>query len=174
MTNNSFLTDKRILVVDDEWDVLESIYDHLSSARSLDITSDRDNALDCIANNPYDFAILDIMSDHGIELLEECVKKDIPAIILISATAPRELLMTAVKKGAVSYLAKKHTDELKTLIYQLFESQEQGDPAWKLMFKKLQEITNGDFWTGSEKKWDISKGIQQRLLHSKDIVDKGI
>ena len=173
MSKTSFLKDKRILVVDDEWDVLESIHDHLSSA-CIDITSDRDNALEYISNNRYDFAILDIMNGHGIELLEECVKKDIPAIILITATAPRELLMEAVKKGAVSYLAKKHLDELKTLIYQLFASQDQGNPEWKLMFKKLQEISNGDFWTGSEKKWDISKGIQERLLHSKDIVDKGI
>lgn len=173
MSNNSFLKDKRILVVSDEWDVIETIHDVLTGT-ALDVTGDRENAAEYIVSNRYDFAILDIMKDYGIQLLEKCVKQDIPAIILISAAAPGDFLMEAIKKGAVSYLVKKHLDELKPLILQLISSKNMGNPAWKLMFNKLKDINNGDFWTSSEKKWDISKGIQARLLHNKFIVDKGI
>ncbi len=183
MQTNSFLKDKQILAVDNEWDVIETIQDVLSGA-CLDVTRNHERALEKIELTQYDLAILDIMDDHGFLLLEECVKRDIPAIILISVTAPRELLMKAVKKGAVSYLAKKHLDELGTLIHQLFSSQNQGNPAWKVMFKKLKgynkrfkdkmEDINGDFWAASDKKWEISKGIQKRLLHNKNIIDKGI
>lgn len=187
MEDNSFLKSKHILVVDNEWDIVEIIQDVLTEA-TLDITRDHKTALEKIIGTQYDLALLDIMETHGIELLEECVKRDIPAVILITVTAPPQILMSAVKKGAISYLAKKYVDRLPKLIHDLFNAQNEGNPTWKLMFKKLKDFnhsfkdspkninddTNGDFWIKFEKEWDVSKGIQERLLHNKNIVDKGI
>jgi hypothetical protein len=96
-----------------------------------------------------------------------------------------ESLMQSIKKGAISYLSKEHLSELDTLINELMGEQSKGKPAWKLLFEKLGnhfnqrfgknwKDDNKDFWNDFEKNWQVSRGIQERLLHDKNIIDKGI
>lgn len=181
---NSFLKGKHILAVDDEWDVIETIQEILEDAR-VDTAQDYETASEKILQTRYDLAILDIMGVNGIKLLEECVKRDIPAIMLTANSMNPNSLMQSIKKGAISYLSKEHLSELDSLINELLDAQTQGKPTWKLLFEKLgdhfdQRFGNGwkednkDFWKDFEKNWEISRGIQERLLHNKDIINKGI
>jgi len=181
---DSFLKNKHILAVDDEWDVIETIQEILDEA-NIDIAQDYETASEKIFNTQYDLAILDIMGVNGIKLLEECVQRDIPAVMLTANSMNPESLMKSIKKGAISYLSKEHLSELDTLINELMGEKEQGKPTWKLLFEKLGNHFNqrfGDgwkednknFWDDFEKNWKVSRGIQERLLHNKDIIDKGI
>ncbi|MBU2630639.1 MAG: response regulator, partial [Proteobacteria bacterium] len=146
---------------------------------------DYQTASQMILGTQYDLAILDIMGVNGIKLLEECVKRGIPAIMLTANSMNPESLMQSIKKGAISYLSKEHLSEIDTLINELMDAQKQGNPPWKLLFEKLGDHfdqrfgdgwknDNKDFWKDFEKNWQVSRGIQERLLHDKNIIDKGI
>ncbi|MCK5163742.1 MAG: response regulator, partial [Desulfobacula sp.] len=102
---DSFLKGKHILAVDDEWDVIETIQEILDEA-IVDVAQDYETASQKILQTRYDLAILDIMGVNGIKLLEECVKRDIPAIMLTANSLNPESLMQSIKKGAISYLSK--------------------------------------------------------------------
>ena len=125
------------------------------------------------------------MGVNGIALLEECVKRGIPAVMLTANSMNPESLMESIKKGAISYLSKEHLSELDTLLNDLMDAKSEGKPTWKLLFKKLGshfnlrfgknwKKDNQEFWDDFEKDWTVSRGIQERPLHDKNIIDKGI
>ncbi|MFA5902767.1 MAG: response regulator [Desulfobacula sp.] len=180
----SFLKGKHILAVDDEKDVIETIQEILNLAK-VDSAQDYESASQKISETKYDLAILDIMGVNGIKLLEECVERNIPAIMLTANSMNPESLMQSIKKGAVSYLSKEHLSELDTLIDELMGEQSKGRPAWKLLFEKLGnhfnqrfgkgwKNENKEFWNDFEKNWQVSRGIQERLKHDKDLINKGV
>jgi len=182
--NNSFIKGKHILAVDDEWDVIETIQEILDEAK-VDVAQDYETAFDKILQTRYDLAILDIMGVDGIKLLEECVKRDIPAVMLTANSLNPDSLMESIKKGAISYLSKEHLSELDSLLNELLSAQNDGKPTWKILFEKLGNVfnkrfgkgwkdDNKDFWNDFEKNWEVSRGIQERLLHDKNIINKGI
>ena len=180
----SFLKGKHILAVDDEWDIIETIQGILEDA-TIDIAEDYETASEKIGRTQYDLAILDIMGVNGIALLEECVKRGIPAVMLTANAMNPESLMESIKKGAVFYLSKEHLSELDLLLNDLLGAKNQGRPTWKLLFEKMGshfdsrfgknwKDKNKDFWDDLEKDWTISRGIQERLRYNKNINDKGI
>ena len=134
--NDSFLKGKHILAVDDEWDVIETIQEILDEAK-VDVAQDYETASRKIHNTRYDLAILDIMGVNGIKLLEECVERDIPAVMLTANSLNPESLMQSIKKGAISYLSKEHLSELDSLLNELLGAHNDGKPTWKVLFKKL-------------------------------------
>ncbi|THB75878.1 MAG: response regulator [Desulfobacteraceae bacterium] len=179
-----FLKGKHILAVDDEADVLETIQEILEQAK-IDTASDYDTASEKIYETRYDLAILDIMGVNGIKLLEECVERDIPAVMLTANSMNPESLIESIKKGAISYLSKEHLSELDELIGDLLCAHDECKPTWKLLFDKLGSHFNKrfgsnwkdsdkDFWNSFEETYSVGRGIQERLKHDKNIIDKGI
>ncbi len=185
MTNSSsILSGKSILAVDDEIDILETIEDIIDEA-SVDTASDYETASIKIRDNQYDLAILDIMGVNGLTLLEEAVARNIPAVMLTAHAVNPEALMESIQKGAISYLPKEKLAELDELLEMLLDAHHRGVPPWKLLFEKLGDYFNerfGEDWQAQDKKfwsefsrnYQVSKGIQQRLLHDRNILDKGI
>ncbi len=180
----SFLKGKRILAVDDEKDIIETIQEILDTAH-VDYATNYETASEKIYNTRYDLAILDIMGVNGMKLLEECVKRDIPAIMLTANAMNPQALMESIKKGALSYLPKEHLSDLDTLIEEFMGARNDGRPTWKLLFEKLGnhfdlrfgdnwKDENRDFWDEFEQNWTVSRGIQERLRHNPDILSKGI
>ncbi|MBT6341572.1 MAG: response regulator [Desulfobacula sp.] len=154
---NSFLKGKHILAVDDEWDVIETIQEILDEAK-VDYAQDYETALEKILETQYDLAILDIMGVNGIKLLEECVKKDIPAIMLTANSMNPQSLVESIKKGAISYLSKEHLSVLDSLVSELLNKHKQGRSTWKFSFEKLGSSFNSRFgnnWKDDDKEfWD--------------------
>ena len=155
--NNSFLKGKHILAVDDEWDVIETIQEILDVA-NVDYAQDYETASKKILDTQYDLAILDIMGVNGIKLLEECVKKDIPAIMLTANEMNPQSLIESIKKGAISYLSKEHLSVLDSLINELLNKHKQGKSTWKFSFEKLGSSFNkrfGNNWKDDDREfWD--------------------
>jgi len=154
---DSFLKNKHILAVDDEWDVLETIQEILDEAK-IDVAQDYETASEKILKTHYDLAILDIMGVNGIKLLEECVKKGIPAIMLTANSMNPESLIESIKKGAISYLSKEYLSVLDSMVTELLRAQDQGKSTWKLLFEKLEghfDKRFGSNWKEKDKKfWD--------------------
>ncbi|MFN3535294.1 MAG: response regulator [Desulfatiglandales bacterium] len=137
------LKQNRILVVDDEPDVLEHLREVLSNfcvdtASSFEVTSE------LLENNQYDVAVLDIMGVRGYDLLNKCVRKKIPAIMLTSKAVSQEDLLRSLREGAVLFLSKEYMNSLETYISELIQAKrEQKSPFKRWMdtlddfFKKL-------------------------------------
>ena len=182
--SSSILSGKRILAVDDEIDILETIEDILDDA-DIDTAGDYEAASQKIKTNAYDLAILDIMGVNGLQLLEETVAKGIPTVMLTAHAVNPEALMESIQKGAISYLPKEKLAELDELLQVLLDAHQKGDPPWKLLFEKLGTFFDerfGEGWQAREEKfwkefnrnYQVSRGIQERLRHDRNITDKGI
>jgi CheY-like chemotaxis protein len=180
----SYLKGKHILAVDDEKDILETIEDILEGV-NVDRASDYDSASRKIKEKRYDLAILDIMGVNGLNLLEEAVERGIPAVMLTAHAVNPETLMTSIQKGAISYLPKEKLAELDDLLEKLIGAFERGDPPWKLLFEMLGDYFNDrfgpewkekdkEFWSDFSRTYQVGKGIQQRLMHDRRVIDKGI
>ena len=100
------LEGKRILVVDDEPDVLDTVKEVLASSHVVAVGS-FDEALALITAESFDLVILDIMGVNGFALLEACRAKKLPAAMLTAHAINVESLNLAVKLGAVSFLPKE-------------------------------------------------------------------
>ena len=133
----------------------------------------------------YDLAILDIMGVDGLTLLEKTVEKGIPTVMLTAHALNAQTLMTSIRKGAVSYLPKEKLADLESILGELLEAMQKGNPTWKLLFDKLgdffdQKFGRGwrekdrEFWSEFSRTYQIGKGIQSRLSHDERIASKGI
>jgi CheY-like chemotaxis protein len=180
----AYLAGKRILAVDDEVDILESIEDILDMA-DVDSARDYATASEKIKGGRYDLAILDIMGVNGLVLLEEAVAKGIPTVMLTAHAINPDTLMSSIRKGAISYLPKETLAELDTLLEELMAAQAAGKPPWKLLFDKLGDYfderfgpdwkaKDKTFWSDFSRNWEVGRGIQERLKHDKRLLDKGI
>jgi DNA-binding NtrC family response regulator len=179
-----FLKGKRILVVDDEEDILVTIGEILEAAR-LDIARDYESASLKISEHHYDLAILDIMGVDGLKLLEEAVERGIPAVMLTAHALSPQNLMTSIDKGAIAYLPKEKLKDLDDLIAKILGSHEKGEPTWKLLFELLEKDfehlfgpdwkkKDQEFWSELSRGYHVGKGIKERLLHDEKVLSKGI
>ena len=178
------LDGKRILAVDDEADILETIEDILDMA-DVEVARDYASASEKIRTGRYDLAILDIMGVNGLALLDETVAKGIPTVMLTAHAVNPDTLMSSIRKGAISYLPKETLAELDELLEELLAAQAAGKPPWKLLFDRLGgyfderfgpdwKAKDKTFWSDFSRTWEVGRGIQERLKHDKRILDKGI
>jgi DNA-binding NtrC family response regulator len=133
------LEEKRILVVDDEPDVLETVTDLLESSQIVTAGSFED-ARQKIAEESFDLVLLDIMGVNGFALLEACRAAKLPAAMLTAHALNIESLNLAVRLGALSFLPKEELHRLPELVAEIFDGLEQGKTHWKKLFQRLGHI----------------------------------
>jgi len=79
MDPKKIIKGQRLLIVDDEEDVLDTLTDLLEAAK-LDRASSFEEAKKLLEDNEYDLAILDIMGVSGFELLAIAFRGESQAI----------------------------------------------------------------------------------------------
>ena len=105
------LEGKKILVVDDEPDILETVIDLFDSSHIVTAGS-FEEAREKIAKESFDLVILDIMGVNGFELLKTSVKRGFPTVMLTAYALTPEALEKSIKLGAVSFLPKEKMSDL--------------------------------------------------------------
>jgi DNA-binding NtrC family response regulator len=105
----------RILVVDDEVDIRESLEALLEfEGYRVDMAATAGEGARALENASYDLVLLDLMlpDRSGMELLNDVRQRDtdIP-IIMLTAYGSLEVAVTALKSGANDYLAKPWDNE---------------------------------------------------------------
>jgi DNA-binding response OmpR family regulator len=88
MEKQHFLEGKRILIVDDEPDVLDTLEDLLTMCK-VTKASTFEQAKELLEEQYFDMAILDIMGVHGYQLLEICNEKRVIGVMLTAYAARR-------------------------------------------------------------------------------------
>jgi len=101
---------RRVLVVDDDRNLLELIKIRLESAQyDVDSAMNEEDAIEKARNQAFDIAIIDLhlINKSGITLMEEihAINPEMPVIIL-TAYGTIESAVESMKKGAYSYLTK--------------------------------------------------------------------
>ena len=155
------LEGKRILVVDDEQDILETLEELLDMCL-IDKAPNYETAMKFLKKNPYDLAILDIMGVRGYDLLEETRKRSIPAVMLTAHALSPENLIKSVKGGAQAYLPKDKISEIPSYVAEVLKAVETGKGTSLGWLKKLTpffEKKFGSEW--KEKRRDLLEALEE-------------
>ena len=113
-------TKRRVLIVDDEIGVRESLRMVLKDAYDAMAVGSGAEALEALAAGPFDVVLLDIVMPgmDGLELLEE-VRSRYPRtpVIMLTATKTVKTAVGAMKLGAFDYVTKPFdVDELRVML----------------------------------------------------------
>jgi len=121
----------KVLLVDDEEDVLEVIRDRLEANRFTVVTAGTGlEALKKFSSEQFDGVFLDLRMPEmdGMQALEEIRKRDnkIPVIILTSSST-QQVALKAIAKGANEYVLKPFEwQELKSKLQKVFNVSLEG------------------------------------------------
>ncbi|MBW1851505.1 MAG: universal stress protein [Deltaproteobacteria bacterium] len=163
LSEEGILDDKRVLVVDDELDVLETVSEILGMCR-LHTASDYDTALKYLQKYMYDVVILDIMGVNGFDLLEKCVKRGFPAVMFSSHAVTPEAIKKSMRLGAVFFLPKERITDIKAFLEEIVIGD--GKSIWNSFFEKLDmyfEKILGQDWEATK---ILLKDIQKEMGNS--------
>jgi len=144
MDKPDLLEGKRILIVDDETDVLEVLEDLLDTCR-LTRASSFDEARDLLENQYFDMAILDIMGVRGYELLDICNRKGVIPVMLTAYAMTPEDLRKSYENGAASFVPKEKMADIATYLTDIFEAREKGKSFWWRWFDRMADYFERKF-----------------------------
>jgi CheY-like chemotaxis protein len=126
----------RILAVDDEADILETIEDVLEGADVTRATTFEEGMAQ-LSSKEFDLAILDIMGVDGLTLLTETVNRGLPTVMLTAHAMNKDTLKTAIQKGALAYLPKEELARLDKFIIDFLAAHKRGESTWAILFDRL-------------------------------------
>ena len=151
ISTQDLLKDRRILVVDDEPDILETI-EELMDMCILDTAGSFETARKKLDETAYDLAILDIMGVNGYEILALAKEKDLPALMLTAHALTPENLKESIKKGADAYIPKDELANLQTHVADVIRTRIQGNQGYGAWFSKLKPFFDKSFGSGWQDK----------------------
>ena len=174
MAEDDILTGKKILAVDDEPDVLETLEELLPEC-DVETASSFESAKELLETKVYDVAILDIMGVRGFDLLQIASKKKIPALMLTAHGLNPDNLVGSIKLGAKSYIPKEKMSDIDIFLKDIFLAQKEKIEKSSNWFVRLNSFfdkrfgsgwQNKDkkFWEEFDKTFEISKDELEKIL----------
>ena len=147
---------KKILIVDDEEDVLDALTDLLEMCK-VDRAASFEDGKRFLESDTYDIAILDIMGVKGFELLEIAKKQDIPALMLTAHALSEENLKQSAENGASYYAPKDEMSNIAVFVADVIEAKEKNRNVWTKWFERLGGFYDQKFvgpnWREKEKEF---------------------
>ena len=164
------LIGKKILIVDDEPDVFETLKEFLGMC-TIDYAPDFDSAEKFLSKNYYDAAILDIMGVKGYDLLALAKKREIPALMLTAHAIKPDHLVKSIKEGAYSYIPKHEMADIINYLSDVIQAKQKGNQKPTKWFRKLSPFFDKKF--GSEWKDQHKEFIKEfNLAHTREELEK--
>ena len=158
MVENQTMKDKRILVVDDEPDILESLEELLEDEFIVDAASSFEEAVSFLKNNTYNVAVLDIMGVRGYDLLEATNTLGIPTLMLTAHALSPDNLKKSIELGADAYIPKDKMVDISLYVEDVLISRKDKKKKNFKWYTRLRPLFNdffGEGWKEPEKEfWD--------------------
>ncbi len=158
MEPDKMLEGKKILIVDDESDVLDQLTELLDMCR-IDTAVSFEEGKRLLESEPYDLTVLDIMGVKGFDLLSIANKNNIPALMLTAHGLSEENLKRSAEEGAAYYAPKDEMINIAVFAADVIEATEKNKSAWGKWFERLggfyDKRFHGTNWREEEKAfWD--------------------
>ncbi len=135
----SILDGKKILLVDDEPDVLSVLEEEIKMACpscKIDQTTSYKAAVERLDAQTYDLVVLDIMGVQGFDLLERAVKSNLKVAMLTAHALTPEALKRSFEMKARAYLPKEKIGQIVPFLEDVLKYEYL--PGWKRLFEKLE------------------------------------
>jgi response regulator RpfG family c-di-GMP phosphodiesterase len=145
---------RKVLIVDDEQDVLDSLAALLDMCK-IDVALSFEQGKKLMEENDYDVAILDIMGVKGFQLLEIAKERDIPALMLTAHGLSEENLRRSAANGAAYYAPKEEMANIAVFVADVLEAIDKNKNPWVKWFERLSSFYDkrfgGKHWREKEK-----------------------
>jgi CheY-like chemotaxis protein len=138
------LKGKWILVVDDEEDILQMIYEFLETCK-IDTASTYQEGKALLEKNPYHAAILDIMGVRGYDLLDIATRRNIPALMLTAHALTKEDLKKSAERGAAFYAPKDEISNIALYLADVLEARAKKQNSWAKWYERLSGFCDRRF-----------------------------
>ncbi len=166
MSSTNQIKGKRILIVDDEPDVLETLIELLHMCR-IDTATSFEAGKKLLESECYDIAILDIMGVNGFELLQSANTHNVPALMLTANALNEKSLKKAAENGAVYFAPKDKMIEIDLYISDVLQALDKNKNPWDKLFARLggfyDKRFRGTDWRKQEKDfWE--KKVRSKYL----------
>lgn len=125
----SLLDGKRVLIVDDEPDVLATLEELLPMCHVVKAAS-YEEAKERLTTQYFDMAVLDIMGVDGYKILEIANKRKVLTVMLTAHALSVEDTVKSYKEGAASYVPKEEMTHITTYLNDILEAKEKGKSFW--------------------------------------------
>jgi DNA-binding NtrC family response regulator len=156
MDPEKIILGKRVLIVDDEKDILDLLSELLGVCK-IDAANSFEEAKNFLERYEYDIAVLDIMGVKGFELLQMANARHIPALMLTAHALNEESLTKSIKEGAAYYVPKDKMEQIATYVADVLEAREKKKSPWVRWLKRLggsfDVIFTGPDWREREKEF---------------------
>jgi len=165
------LKNKKILIVDDEPDILETLEEILDMCL-IDSAPNYETAKKFLEKNQYDVAVLDIMGVRGYDLLELATSKGIPSLMLTAHALSPDNLIKSIKKGARSYIPKDKIADIASYLIDIIKEveEETRESKWFQRLKPFFDKKFGPDWRDKDREfWDE---FDRNFRFSKDELGK--
>ncbi len=153
--SNDLLEGIRVLIVDDEPDVFETLEELLPMCRLVE-ASNFEDARSRLEQEPFDIAILDIMGVDGYRLLEIANEKKIPSVMLTAHALSVEDTVKSFKGGAASYVPKEEMIHIATFLEDVLVARKAGKNLVSRWFERLGSFYDKKFgpdWQQNDKEF---------------------
>jgi len=156
MENKQAMEAKKVLVVDDEIDVLEALEELLEDDYVVDTASSFEEAVSCLKSETYDVAILDIMGVRGYDLLEATQTMKIPTLMLTAHAFSPDNLKKSITMGADAYIPKDKMVDIAMYVDDVLASHKNkrnNSAKWYAKLQPLYDEIFGEGWKEREKEF---------------------
>jgi len=137
MDPTNLLLGKKVLIVDDEPDILETMEEVLFMCE-VDTAQNFESAKELLGKNIYDVAVFDIMGVDGYALLEIAIKKNIKSVILTAHALSPDNFAKSLKLGACAYIPKDKMMELDVVLSEIIKEEDTKDDSLGKWFDRLK------------------------------------
>jgi len=144
MDPEKILRGKRILIVDDEEDILDFLTEILEVCK-IDRASTFEEGKKLLESHYYNAAVLDIMGVRGYELLEIANERRIPALMLTAHALSRDNLKKSFKKGASYYVPKDEIGKVNLFLSDIFEAIDEKKNVFIKWYERLSGFCDRRF-----------------------------
>jgi DNA-binding NtrC family response regulator len=155
MAGDDILKGKKILVVDDEPDILETLEELLDKCE-IETAATFESASALLKSKVYDAVILDIMGVKGFDLLQIAINRKIPALMLTAHGLNPDNLVGSIKLGAKAYIPKEKMSEIDIYLKEMFIARQKGIEKSGNWFVRLKSFFDNRFepeWQEKDKKF---------------------
>lgn len=151
------LSGKRVLIVDDEPDVLETLEDLLPMCL-LTKALTFEKARDYLQTKSFDIAILDVMGVNGYELLALALQRQVISVMLTARALTPEDVKKSYIGGASFYIPKEEMIQIEIFLEDVLEALGKNKDPWNRWMERMAgfcEKTFGPKWQQKDPEfWD--------------------